>query len=79
LADSGINEDRILVFGQDFHKTWSDKMGKIFLDGTFLLSPSLFSQIFVVLARKDGFVFPVLFALLPNKNTATYTRLFQLI
>ena len=56
------------------------RMKELFIDGTFLLSPRLFSQIFVVLARRDrDFVFPVLFALLPNKSRQTYSRLFDMI
>lgn len=50
------------------------------MDGTFLLAPPHFAQIFVILARKSvDFVTPILFALLPDKSQITYERLFQLI
>lgn len=57
-------------------------MNEMFIDGTFALAPPLFSQIFVLLARKGdqhGAVFPVLFCLLPNKTAPTYKRCFELI
>lgn len=81
LQDSGDQDDqRILLFGREYHATWSNQMDELFIDGTFLLSPPLFSQIFIILARRDrGFVFPVLFALLPNKSARTYARLFEMI
>lgn len=83
LADSGeiqIDPQRILIFGREYHSTWTFQMKELFMDGTFLLSPPLFSQIFVVLSRKDGGgVYPVLFCLLPNKTAETYTKLLMMI
>lgn len=59
-------------------------MKELFVDGTFLLCPPLFAQIFVILARKDtheekGPVFPVLYCLLPNKREETYLKLFNMV
>lgn len=83
LEDSGFGDNqRILIFGREYHKSWSEQMREVFMDGTFLLTPPLFSQIFVLLARRGdghGFVFPILFCLLPNKLQATYCKLFQMI
>ncbi|KAB0799496.1 hypothetical protein PPYR_07376 [Photinus pyralis] len=81
LMDSGNDDDnRILVFGREYNQTWAHDMRDIFMDGTFLLAPPLFKQIFVVLARRgERYVFPVLFCLLPNKTTQTYRKLFFLI
>lgn len=45
------------------------------MDGTFKIAPSLFSQVFVILGTRNGGVHPCLYALLPNKNQATYNRL----
>jgi len=45
------------------------------VDGTFKIAPSLFSQVFVILGTRNGGVHPCLYALLPNKNQATYNRL----
>jgi len=45
------------------------------VDGTFKIAPSLFSQVFVILGSHNGDVHPCIYALLPNKNQATYNRL----
>lgn len=83
LADSGsenLDSERIMIFGREYNSSWSESMFELFMDGTFLICPSLFSQVFVILARKDGrAVFPVLFCLLPNKRTETYVKLFNMI
>lgn len=77
-ADSG-DENRILIFGRQDIETWIGRVKKIYVDGTFRLAPSLFSQIFVVMAERGGFVIPTLYALLPNKQQVTYSRMIQLI
>lgn len=43
------------------------------------VTPPLFYQLFQVLAERGTYVFPIFYALLPNKSQQTYTRLFQLI
>ncbi|KAL3073384.1 hypothetical protein niasHT_038522 [Heterodera trifolii] len=37
---------------------WIHEMKDIYADGTFSLTPPLFSQIYVLLAKRDGWVFP---------------------
>nr|CAD2180155.1 unnamed protein product [Meloidogyne enterolobii]CAD2191220.1 unnamed protein product [Meloidogyne enterolobii] len=78
LADSG-GEERILIFGSEASAGWSNQMEHVFMDGTFSVCPSLFYQLFIILSKRGGFVFPVLFCLLPDKTEQTYTRLFNLI
>lgn len=80
IADSGEGDDnRILIFGRESTKNWSHQIQKVYIDGTFSLSPPLFSQVFVIMAERNGFVFPILYALLPNKRQETYNRMIQLI
>lgn len=52
---------------------------KIYVDGTFSLTPPCFAQIMVVLAELDGLVLPVCYALLPDKAEETYDRMIGLI
>ncbi|KFD46931.1 hypothetical protein M513_12177 [Trichuris suis] len=41
----------------------------------FSFAPLLFQQVYVLLAEREGFVFPVLYTLLPDKREATYRRM----
>ncbi|KAK0414909.1 hypothetical protein QR680_011672 [Steinernema hermaphroditum] len=52
-------------------------MKKIFADGTFSITPPLFKQVYCLLAEKRGFVFPILYALLPDKSEETYSHLLR--
>lgn len=86
LGDSFDNENgnRILIFGKESNVNWSGQMKKVFVDGTFRQAPQLFSQIYVIMSARETassnlFVFPVMYALLPNKQEQTYVRLFAMI
>jgi len=79
LADSGPGTERILIFGRRRYldilrnsKTW---LG----DGTFKISPPLFTQVYVILAEYLNGVHPIIYALLPDKFTKTYEKLFQML
>lgn len=77
LIDSGPDDPhRFLVFGRESNIRWAHQMTTVYMDGTFKTSPAPFSQIYVILSERGGFVFPILYALLPNKQQSTYTRLF---
>ncbi|KAL3113420.1 hypothetical protein niasHT_012280 [Heterodera trifolii] len=62
----------------EFHGP-ADKCKGIYADGTFALTPPLFSQIYVLLAKRDGWVFPICYCLLTSKCTGIYTRMLQLL
>ena len=49
------------------------------MDGTFLICPALFHQFFVILARRNDYVLPIFYCLLPNKTENTHRRTFTLI
>ncbi|KFD65998.1 hypothetical protein M514_03176 [Trichuris suis] len=78
LYDSGLgDEERILVFGRQSAGDWSSRMKNILADGTFRIAPPRFAQAYVIMAERGGFVLPVLYALLPNKQELTYRRMFE--
>ncbi|KAL3069082.1 hypothetical protein niasHT_034312 [Heterodera trifolii] len=86
LADTGVFQiqgqngpQRILIFGRASTAVWTHEMKDIYADGTFALTPPLFSQIYVLLAKRDGWVFPICYCLLTSKCTAIYTRMLQLL
>ena len=79
LFDSGnLDPNRIIVFKAEDFKYLHEATTWI-MDGTFLICPQLFMQLYTIHVELFGGVFPVLFALLPNKTTLIYERLFRVI
>lgn len=79
LYDSHDDTCRFLIFGRESISSWINLAYQVFVDGTFSISPPLFDQVFVILAKRSGFVFPILYCLLPNKKEQTYTRMFRAV
>ena len=50
-----------------------------FVDGTFSVCPSIFYQIFTIHIMKYNQVFPMIYALLPNKQRHSYNRAYMLL
>uniref|UniRef100_A0A183BM25 MULE domain-containing protein n=1 Tax=Globodera pallida TaxID=36090 RepID=A0A183BM25_GLOPA len=73
LEDSGVYSE------QGRQNRWARQMEHIYVDGTFSIAPTMFSQVFVVLARREDWVFPVLYGLLTSKSKETYTKFFQMV
>ena len=77
------NEDadvaRMLIFAtqQDLHLLARSKHW--FIDGTFKIVPGLFFQLYTIHALHNSQIIPCVYALLPNKQEATYTSLFQIL
>lgn len=77
LFDIGSANDRIIVFGT------SENIGRLvlnkdwYMDGTFASCPTLFYQLFTIHYLENRTAFPMVFALLPNKQQTTYDRLFK--
>ncbi|KII73004.1 hypothetical protein RF11_00672 [Thelohanellus kitauei] len=71
--------ERILIFSTEEnlrllsnHRTW-------FCDGTFKTCPSLFQQLYSIHVKIYESTVPLVYALLPRKNEATYNELFHFI
>jgi hypothetical protein len=79
LADSGKEMNRILIFGRKMGLNILERSKTWFVDGTFSVSPSLFAQVYVILAEDVGGIHPVIYALLPNKKNETYRKLFEML
>ena len=79
LIDTGGGDDRIIVIGNTGHLRWLCEAERVHMDGTFKTCPSLFSQLFIIHALVGTQTLPLLYCLLPAKDSPTYTRLFRLI
>ena len=51
----------------------------VFMDGTFKVVPTLFSQLYTLHGNFEGEMMPLAYFLLPNKDKDTYLRMFALI
>ena len=69
------NTKRMLVFSSDRQLEILSNAETIAFDGTFSMCPSQFQQIFVIHATAQDSFYPVVFALLENKDTVTYRTL----
>uniref|UniRef100_A0A2S2P1X3 MULE transposase domain-containing protein n=1 Tax=Schizaphis graminum TaxID=13262 RepID=A0A2S2P1X3_SCHGA len=72
-------DDKIVVFGTEgfLRRLCSSEI--IFMDGTFKSAPQLFTQIYTLHSYVVGIMIPLAYALLPNKSTETYSRMFKII
>lgn len=82
LLDDG-EDDRIIAFGYN-SEYLLDSNGTYFLDGTFKSCCPLFKQLYTIhvdigSTEERTCVIPAIYALLPDKETATYKRLFRLL
>ncbi|XP_065927384.1 uncharacterized protein [Magallana gigas] len=77
--DDIFQNNRILSFATTDNLQDLAASETFFCDGTFYTCPSLFYQIFTIHIMTDDQMTPVVYALLPGKNQATYTRLFTLL
>jgi len=71
--------DRILIFGTRSNLRHLCDSPTILGDGTFYCCTRLFCQLYSLHGDIGGTLFPLVFALLPNKTERTYLRLFSML
>lgn len=74
--DSG-DQDRILLFGSQEKLDALQNNSNWFMDGTFDSVPLIYTQLVTLHALVDGISIPCVYALLPDKTQATYTRMLR--
>lgn len=80
LGDSGYGHDnRVISFATRKNVACLRHEKRWYGDGTFAVSPTLFRQLYTVNIIKQGKNLPMVFSLLPNKEQASYVRMFQQI
>lgn len=79
LYDSGCVDDRILMFATERNLFYLKRCQIMFMDGTFFVVPPLFSQMYSLQGKIDGWNVPLVYILAPNKTKKTYERVFQVL
>ena len=77
-ADDG-DIDTILIFSTTENILHLCAAETIYCDGTFYTAPPMFDQIFTIHAFVGDVMFPLVFSLLPKRDTATYNRFFAIL
>ena len=76
--DSGVGDGhRMLIFSTDTFLQHLHDAENWMCDGTFKVSPTLFYQVFTIHAVIRNNILPSVFVLLPNKQEATYERMWD--
>lgn len=77
LYDSSTgNKFKILIFTTTENLYLMKSCDYWFCDGTFSVTPTLFSQVYIIHASRFSASIPTVFALLPDKSQATYIQMF---
>ncbi|XP_060065155.1 uncharacterized protein LOC132545490 [Ylistrum balloti] len=79
LFDDGEQNNRMIAFASSENLAELAASDTFFCDGTFYNCPTMFHQIFSVHVQNEGTMTPVVYALLPGKSQAIYSRFFTLL
>lgn len=78
LYDSGPGDsNRMIVFGTQENLARLKSCKRWFADGTFKTVPKLFYQLYTVHGCRKDKTYPLIYALLPNKQRKTYLKLLR--
>ncbi|XP_071104166.1 uncharacterized protein [Haliotis cracherodii] len=69
-------EDKMLVFATDDQLRVLQSASIVYMDGTFSACPDLWNELYILHARKGSITYPLVYALMPDRRTTTYQRLF---
>lgn len=80
LEDTGpIDPSRILIFGDRTRLPHLRNAESLQCDGTFYVTPTLFSQFYTIHCEIYGQSFPIFYVLLPGKTQILYRKMFDAI
>jgi hypothetical protein len=71
-----LNNDLVenyVVFSCTSNLVFLSQLSTVYIAGTFKCCPKFFCQLFTIHGLQNGHCIPLVFLLLPNKQTATYT------
>ena len=79
LLANDAGRGRIFIFATDSNLQHLSACDQWYMDGTFYSSPIHFTQLYTIHGFINGYMFPLVYGLLPNKTQATYERFFGLL
>ncbi|XP_048243930.1 uncharacterized protein LOC125376156 [Haliotis rufescens] len=77
LLFSDGDDDKILAFSTAEQIQARQEADTLYMDGTFTACQGLWDQVYIIHARVGPNTFPLVFALLPDRQATTYGRLFR--
>ena len=77
----GSDSQGLLIFASDFHLHMLNRATVWISDGTFGMPPGIFHQFYVIHGMEsiDGKAYPCVYALLSDKHTNSYRKLFEVV
>ncbi len=75
LVDCYEDGQRIIIFSSDLQLRVLARTKQIGVDGTFKSCPTMFAQLYIIMAWCKGECMPVAFAFLGGKKETTYRRM----
>ncbi|XP_046368730.2 uncharacterized protein LOC124143716 [Haliotis rufescens] len=77
LLFTDCDANKIVVFSTHDQLQALQSADTVYMDGTFTSCPDPWNQVYIIHARSRSCMCPLVFALLPDRQTTTYTRLFS--
>ncbi|XP_046546596.1 uncharacterized protein LOC124256665 [Haliotis rubra] len=77
LFADGEYDEKMLVFSSMDQLTVLQSADNLYMDSTFSSCPSLWNQVYIIHARRGSKTYPLVFALLPDRQRTTYCRRFH--
>lgn len=74
---SNDKSSSVVIFSTKKNLTYLTSCKTLFMDGTFSYCPKFFMQMFTLHTVDNGNYVPLIFSLLPDKKSETYTKLFR--
>ena len=79
LHSPSMTDNEIIVYASDASLLRLANCKTIYMDGTFKCCPSLYTQLFTIHGLSNNFVVPLVYALLSDKSSASYYKLFDIL
>ncbi|CAK9292085.1 unnamed protein product [Gordionus sp. m RMFG-2023] len=73
------DSNKLIIFGTARMLRLAERADKIYMDGTFYSAHSLYYQLYVIHVLYHKVMIPIVYALLPNKNKETYTKVLRVL